>query len=1324
MSSSRPKGRATQRPTSRSKRAQKPRHQPPSLVHLLEFDAGGLNFASELCGFVGVDVLDRLEAVSGGAKRAVGLSPISLALTAKEEAAPLAAVLAAHPLRRPLRRAARAGSLVVLFAGEKGACPGGRAHVRLKRDPGAPLYRRAGEAPGVVAEVAAGARTDPLAEAGLVIVDTSGLGSSARCRRLARRLEAESRRHRLCASPLRGAGAALGACLDAAAAALSTKLGNCGGKDVGRFLVALAARALDAPDQRVDVDDFEAAARAAPRGETRDRAARGTARAALDGAALFALALSGDLPPLVKASESAAAFAHPWVAAALASRFRTASALLEHRAARGPPPAWRLPALLAFAALDTQQDRDKCLDALARRATPLSDGDGVHVCEEHGGVTMKAAVVVDAAPDVADRRPFGPLSSHVVVKLSTAGVPKGSDAYRAAANADPVKVIRWRVRRADACGVAALFRLAASEGEVEFLDGLGKRGVDLVTPVDAEGQDGAVHRAARAGRAACAAVLSKFGCSKYTCCATGHQASVLAQAATLLPDERAATTRALDRVAADDWFDSRLAASSDAVKALVNLCGSYAGTEAKKSLAPMKRLFHAERAEDQREVGFLCLAAACRSNRPETVKVLVDTYGCDPDGLHLPSTPLHVAVQDPRRVDCVAALLARCQNPTRVDARGVDAVRWAGKGNNAAAVRLLAAHALVRPLVSGFVGNTALQAAAFSGFADVAEALLDHGADATFSDDEGWTALMLAAQNGHADVCDLLVRHGARVGARTREGYTALMACSKDGHADVAALLLGEADADVSAATQDGYTALIAACNYGHADVVGLCLRRGADVESKLSDGWSALMAAACVGDSRVVALLLHHGADPEAGDASGYTALMCAASQGRDAAARLLLERCVDVERGDRNGDTALAIACLCGHAAVVEVLLEHGADATRSEDDGCTALMNACYGSNGAIAKTLVDHAPAVVHQADDLGRTALMISAESGDAKIAADLLRAGADCDRAALDGRDALHLAAQHGHLAVVHLLLKHLDQRDHALDRVDRGDACGVPALVHAVAGGHAAVARALLKRGAAPAHRLFANDAELENRDPSRRRRAATTPEAPGASTAVDADALAGGDGPLAAWATARFAAVEAAGATAQKRAGRSAVARVRGRPTQCLVGEDQTCAFVGFNTVCALDARAPVGARVYYEVVIGACVGVVQLGWLGAVHETDVESGDGVGDDKLSWGVDGIRAKKWHDGDRPYATAKWKDGDVVTAAADLATGDLRFAVNGDWAAADATAFPNIAVPSDGLVPALTGGYGFVCTINLGDRPFKCRPPDASYRPVAPGGA
>lgn len=65
-----------------------------------------------------------------------------------------------------------------------------------------------------------------------------------------------------------------------------------------------------------------------------------------------------------------------------------------------------------------------------------------------------------------------------------------------------------------------------------------------------------MHRAARQGRSACAAVLARHGASRYTCCASGHQASVLAQAAALLPQERAATTRALDRVVVDDWLRS------------------------------------------------------------------------------------------------------------------------------------------------------------------------------------------------------------------------------------------------------------------------------------------------------------------------------------------------------------------------------------------------------------------------------------------------------------------------------------------------------------------------------------------------------------------------------------------------------------------------------------------------------------------------------------------------------------------------------------------------------------------------------------------------
>ena len=174
----------------------------------------------------------------------------------------------------------------------------------------------------------------------------------------------------------------------------------------------------------------------------------------------------------------------------------------------------------------------------------------------------------------------------------------------------------------------------------------------------------------------------------------------------------------------------------------------------------------------------------------------------------------------------------------------------------------------------------------------------------------------------------------------------------------------------------------------------------------------------------------------------------------------------------------------------------------------------------------------------------------------------------------------------------------------------------------------------------------------------------------------------------------------------------------RVRGRPTQSTVDEaNHRCRFVGFNTLCAERARAPRNARVFFEVVIERCVGVVQLGWIGTVVRCDQESGDGVGDDQVSWGVDGIRLKKWAGGDTPYRTArKWRDGDVIGCAADLARGDLSFALNGVWSGPDGVAFRGVAMPENGLAPAVTGGYGFACVVNLGDRPWRHGPP-AGFR-------
>ena len=63
---------------------------------------------------------------------------------------------------------------------------------------------------------------------------------------------------------------------------------------------------------------------------------------------------------------------------------------------------------------------------------------------------------------------------------------------------------------------------------------------------------------------------------------------------------------------------------------------------------------------------------------------------------------------------------------------------------------------------------------------------------------------------------------------------------------------------------------------------------------------------------------------------------------------------------------------------------------------------------------------------------------------------------------------------------------------------------------------------------------------------------------------------------------------------------------------------------------------------------------------------------TGDGVGDDDLSWGYDGVRQRVWHGGndergvkygkgDRP-----WREGDVVGCYLDTEAAEMRFALNG----------------------------------------------------------
>ena len=129
-------------------------------------------------------------------------------------------------------------------------------------------------------------------------------------------------------------------------------------------------------------------------------------------------------------------------------------------------------------------------------------------------------------------------------------------------------------------------------------------------------------------------------------------------------------------------------------------------------------------------------------------------------------------------------------------------------------------HPAVTPLPEGV---TRLMAFAHVDRADLADDLLERGANPDVVDQQGTSPLMYAANSGAAGVTEVLLRHGADPSVVAADGTNALMYASQHGHLDVVRLLLG-GGADPTFEGPDGLTAMELAED-GHHDLVVAALR-------------------------------------------------------------------------------------------------------------------------------------------------------------------------------------------------------------------------------------------------------------------------------------------------------------------------------------------------------------------------------------------------------------------------------------------------------------------------------------------------------------------
>ena len=329
---------------------------------------------------------------------------------------------------------------------------------------------------------------------------------------------------------------------------------------------------------------------------------------------------------------------------------------------------------------------------------------------------------------------------------------------------------------------------------------------------------------------------------------------------------------------------------------------------------------------------------------------------------------------------------------------------------------LLHLHGAVLPI--GYNGRTLLHAASADGLVDVAQWLLDIGADANAQADNGGTPLYFAAMNGHSELVRILLGHGVDVNAAATENYTPLHKASSGGHINIVRLLI-EHGADVYAQDENQLTPLLHAKN---AETMQLLIKYGADVHARDESQSTPLHVASSRVNAETVQLLIENGADVHARDESRSTPLHYAQNCET---VQLLIKHGADVHAQDESQSTPLHLASSRVNAETVQLLIKNGADVNSRDETQSTPLHRVLTRKRDIISRLVIEDGAnttaktirvliengADVNARDQSQSTPLHLASSSWDVKITQLLLKHGSDVHARNQDQSTPLHIAS-------------------------------------------------------------------------------------------------------------------------------------------------------------------------------------------------------------------------------------------------------------------------------------------------------------------------
>ncbi|KAI1742073.1 hypothetical protein F4680DRAFT_412793 [Xylaria scruposa] len=269
---------------------------------------------------------------------------------------------------------------------------------------------------------------------------------------------------------------------------------------------------------------------------------------------------------------------------------------------------------------------------------------------------------------------------------------------------------------------------------------------------------------------------------------------------------------------------------------------------------------------------------------------------------------------------------------------------------------------------------------------ELVKLLLDAGGQAlvNLGDDSGQTALHYATERGLTESIRVILEHGADITATDDQGFSPWLWAVVAGQAASASVLLTSGVTDVNASSADGRSVLGWAAGLGWPSIAQLLITHGANLYQDQSAQMSPLEEAAAAGNLDTVRLLLEAGVDPNFRGHDGWSALHWAAEESHLEVVQLLLEAGANVNAVSSYGTAPLHCAANGGLVSIVTLLLQEGADPLRITCHGWTALHHAAFMGHSHVVQGLLgdEKIRASASQQDNHGWSVLHLAVHSRD------------------------------------------------------------------------------------------------------------------------------------------------------------------------------------------------------------------------------------------------------------------------------------------------------------------------------------------------------